>query len=157
MSSDSFYHLQSWGKSSFWFIFRNSVLLPLLMLQPALTTAQCYIRQCQISCIEVSDFRFNSYPYCISVIFAFIGLPVCPCSPRTATQPLFHRVAIQRKAFKAVSSVKSPQLHSRENLFENGQVREWSRDQIIFRFASFVMPLWTQGSTHHTLQTELSH
>lgn len=71
------------------------------MLQPALTPAQCYIRQCQISCIEVSDLRFNSYLYCISMIFAFLRLPVCPCSPSTTTQPLLHRVAAQREPWES--------------------------------------------------------
>lgn len=71
------------------------------MLQPALTPAQCYISQCQISCIEVSDLRFNSYLYCISMIFAFLRLPVCPCSPSTTTQSLLHRVAAQREPWES--------------------------------------------------------
>lgn len=90
MSSDSFYHLQPWGKSLFWFIFLNSVLLPLLMLQPALTPALCSIRWHQMSCIEISDFRFRSHLYCFPMIFACLGLPVCPSTP--AIQPLLYRV-----------------------------------------------------------------
>lgn len=50
-----------------------------------------------MSCIEISDLRFRSYLYCISMIFAFLGLPACPSTPSTAVQPLCHRVTAQRE------------------------------------------------------------
>lgn len=96
----------------FWFIFPNSALLPLLMLQPALTPALCSIRQHQMSCVEISDLRFRSHLYCISMIFAFLGLPACPSTPSTAIQPLRHRVTAQRGPQISQQLERGPPIYS---------------------------------------------